>query len=568
MNQDQASNPVCPEDLLAESTWIRSLARSLIRDESTALDVAQDAYVIALERGPGVVRDRSGLRSWLGAVVRRLAKHETRGAVRRARRQAVAAQSHPEETDSDVVERSALQQKVVEAVTQLPEPYRTTLLLHYMEGLPVVRIAERSDSKEPAVRKRLSRGREMLREKLRAEWGDEYRTRLAALIESSAKRAPLWPAGLAAAVVLLGVFSWFAQRDDQAEADTLYAYSPDPEFGESGSPSLAGFGVSFWNDDYEPTEQEKALSEELGLELRELKPLETELTGEEVRALAEREAIAASLLENAEFFTAQTKHPRSGKDVTAKIGRIPLPRVSKEARIVFAVESGRPIGIGLWGTPELDDDPDWRWSMYAQEMIVMGSKVVIGKDSMSQPEFNEFLVKLSSDEETGMFARAFMTQRVAMLANMLYVQGLKANERAQRRPRSDSFKALERHMLDLAAVSGALGRVLGDQTEAHEDRARDTAKLYQSLSAAPKADIETLGKELSESCKACHDALVSDESTTWFEAFDPHAAELKLPRGMLRIGYDLAPALGDDGTLSQRLASALRIGLIYLDAAQ
>ena len=55
------------DDLLAHSTWIRGLARSLVRDPSLADDVAQDALLRAWRRR-STLRESGSRKQWLAAI--------------------------------------------------------------------------------------------------------------------------------------------------------------------------------------------------------------------------------------------------------------------------------------------------------------------------------------------------------------------------------------------------------------------------------------------------------------------------------------------------------------------
>ena len=57
-------------------------------------------------------------------------------------------------------------QQLEQAMAQLPETERTTLVLHYFEGYKVEEIAQITDSSEAAVKKRLQRGREELKRRI------------------------------------------------------------------------------------------------------------------------------------------------------------------------------------------------------------------------------------------------------------------------------------------------------------------------------------------------------------------------------------------------------------------
>ena len=60
--------------------------------------------------------------------------------------------------------------EVLEAVLSLPEKYKDAIYLHYYEGYTAAEIGRILGKKENAVYSLLSRGREMLREKLGGDW--------------------------------------------------------------------------------------------------------------------------------------------------------------------------------------------------------------------------------------------------------------------------------------------------------------------------------------------------------------------------------------------------------------
>ena len=71
-----------------------------------------------------------------------------------------------------LLEREAQRRRVVSAVVSLPEPYRRTVMLRYLEGLPPRLIAQRDDVPVETVRTRLKRGLDRMRRELDAECGD------------------------------------------------------------------------------------------------------------------------------------------------------------------------------------------------------------------------------------------------------------------------------------------------------------------------------------------------------------------------------------------------------------
>jgi len=158
--------PTLTSKLMAEMGWVRELARSLVRDGSLAEDIAQDTYVIAAERQPDQTRP---LRPWLARVVVNLVRTRRRGDARRAERhlRAIdadagrAAPSGP--TPAELVERLELQRALADEVLALTEPYRSTVLLHFVEGYRSSEIARRLDVPEGTVRRRLKVALEQLR---------------------------------------------------------------------------------------------------------------------------------------------------------------------------------------------------------------------------------------------------------------------------------------------------------------------------------------------------------------------------------------------------------------------
>ncbi len=154
--------------------WVRALARSLLSDPSLADDVAQDAWVVASERPPRV-HDGAGLKAWLASVTRTLARQSVRSANRRTAREQMAARPEASTPDSTVVERGAMHELVVRAVMELDEPFRSTVLLRYLDGLSAAQIAARRSESPALVRKRLERGLERLRARLDVEFGGDRR---------------------------------------------------------------------------------------------------------------------------------------------------------------------------------------------------------------------------------------------------------------------------------------------------------------------------------------------------------------------------------------------------------
>lgn len=157
------------EDLLAHSDWVRRLVSGLVFDPSRADDAVQETWAAALERPP---REDVDLRAWLAAVARNAVRKLGRGESRRKQREQVAARLEALPDTVDVLAKARLQRRMVDAVLELDEPYRTTLLLRFFEELPPREIAQRLERPVNTVRTHTERGLAKLRSELDAEYGD------------------------------------------------------------------------------------------------------------------------------------------------------------------------------------------------------------------------------------------------------------------------------------------------------------------------------------------------------------------------------------------------------------
>jgi len=160
--------PLDLDRLLTDTTFVRRIARALVRDPHAAEDLAQDALVVALERPPGA---GTNLRGWLVTVVRSLAIDRARRAQGRPRNLAPEAGLDHAPGPDEIVARLDLSRQVAGALSELEEPYRTTLYLRYVEELDPPSISTRLGVPLATTKTRLRRGLELLRVRLDRECG-------------------------------------------------------------------------------------------------------------------------------------------------------------------------------------------------------------------------------------------------------------------------------------------------------------------------------------------------------------------------------------------------------------
>src|SRR5262245_66361743 len=90
------------EELLRHVTWLRALARALVKPGDVD-DVVQETWAAALAHPPG---SAAALRAWLERVVRNVAMQFARGSERRARRGQIAATRESPTATGAVVSRA------------------------------------------------------------------------------------------------------------------------------------------------------------------------------------------------------------------------------------------------------------------------------------------------------------------------------------------------------------------------------------------------------------------------------------------------------------------------------
>ncbi|MEL6713189.1 MAG: sigma-70 family RNA polymerase sigma factor, partial [Planctomycetota bacterium] len=153
------------EALLADWRWLGELARRLVFDPERADDARQTAWLDAASRSkperPG--RDR------LRRALRRALWNGRRGDARRRHRESLASTPEALPSTAELIARGEQQRRVWTELQALDEPYRTTLLLHFQDGLAPTEIAQRSGLAPDSVRARIRRGVELLRERLRRD---------------------------------------------------------------------------------------------------------------------------------------------------------------------------------------------------------------------------------------------------------------------------------------------------------------------------------------------------------------------------------------------------------------
>jgi len=157
---------------------VMNLAYRMLRDATEAEDLAQNAFIQAYKSAPRYAASAK-FSTWLFTITRNLCLNEIR---RRSRHPADSIDSSATESEesagrqyedvkaeqpTETVLQHELEQKVEQALAELPEPQRTAILLCRGDEMSYEEIAEVVGCTLSATKSLIHRGREALKQKLK-----------------------------------------------------------------------------------------------------------------------------------------------------------------------------------------------------------------------------------------------------------------------------------------------------------------------------------------------------------------------------------------------------------------
>ena len=158
---------------------IYSLLARMVQDRAEAADLTQEVFVKVF-RGVGNFHGESALRTWIYRIALHEASNQRRWWMRHKQREVPIEQEmnledggapvrlkellvDPAESPFEMAVHSENRARVESALRQVPEPFRTTLILRDIEGFVYEEVAEMQGVSLGTVKSRLSRGRACLR---------------------------------------------------------------------------------------------------------------------------------------------------------------------------------------------------------------------------------------------------------------------------------------------------------------------------------------------------------------------------------------------------------------------
>jgi RNA polymerase sigma factor (sigma-70 family) len=161
-------------DMHSQGRALRALARSMLRSSADADDIVQEAFATELactarrKDGGAAANNRQG---WLKRVVQNLARRRLRDRDRRQQHHQAMPTPSPAPAPDDVLAQVETHRMVVEAVLQLPAPYRRVVVLRFWHDLPPRTIAKQLGIPVATVKTHLQRGIAELRKRLDQQSG-------------------------------------------------------------------------------------------------------------------------------------------------------------------------------------------------------------------------------------------------------------------------------------------------------------------------------------------------------------------------------------------------------------
>lgn len=314
---------------------------------------------------------------------------------------------------------------------------------------------------------------------------------------------------------------------------------------------------------------------DLGVHVEGLVPMEP-IPKDLLRRVAKRIGESTSFLGGARLYRGSIMDRSTGASVEGRFAEITL-RSHGDVRLVLGIgPGGDALGIALWGTPEIDEDPTFRWSAFAGQLrnLTRGAGLSLETDAKeSAPEaWKRALKKVPSKERP--LASALVDHRHLMRGNTQMLGQFFMLQRAGSMPSLDWIERNEKRFLELDKLAKKLvGALSSSYLEAHGKGAQEALLIFRDMKTAAAEGDEAFLRggfmgRLRSNCASCHGFQPPSGEADMRQSLITRLGEYGLPEGLLRLDYDVAPLDGADRSeakLAQAFASAMRGALLLFD---
>lgn len=135
------------------------ISMMMLKNEQDVQDVVQETFIRYLQKAP-VFRDEEHEKAWLLRVNINLCKDFLRFHKKN---------NYISIEDLELTVPEPEQAEILKQIMQIPEKYKSALILHYVEGYQIKEIAAILKTTEAAIKMRIKRGKVLLKSKM----GDE-----------------------------------------------------------------------------------------------------------------------------------------------------------------------------------------------------------------------------------------------------------------------------------------------------------------------------------------------------------------------------------------------------------
>jgi RNA polymerase sigma factor (sigma-70 family) len=147
-------------------SMVLRVCRRVLQHAQDAEDAFQATFIVLARKAKAIAKQES-VASWLHGVAYRVAlKARASASQRRAREKLGAVLLHNNLTAPTAFDRTELRTVLDEEIGRLPAKYRATMVLYYFEGKTSEEAASLLRCQTDAIKKRLSRARDLLRSQL------------------------------------------------------------------------------------------------------------------------------------------------------------------------------------------------------------------------------------------------------------------------------------------------------------------------------------------------------------------------------------------------------------------
>ena len=159
MNKEQFT-----AEVLKAEKRLYHIAKSILKNDEDCADAMQNAILAAYKK-LHTLKQETFFKTWLTRIL----INESYQLLRNRREQV----SYEDYMAKQKAEDSTRYSELYLAVQELSEKYRIPFVLHYVEGYSVKEIAQILSLTESAVKVRLHRARNLMKERLKGEYGYE-----------------------------------------------------------------------------------------------------------------------------------------------------------------------------------------------------------------------------------------------------------------------------------------------------------------------------------------------------------------------------------------------------------